>query len=42
MRDCFFNSLASSRKEKILEEKNKDYKKIPKKFLKILGMDRTL
>jgi hypothetical protein len=42
MREEYFNSLASSREGRILEEKIRDYQKILKKLLNILRMVRKL
>jgi hypothetical protein len=42
MREKYFNSLANSREGKILGKKIRDYKKTPKKFMKILRIDRKL
>jgi hypothetical protein len=39
MREKCFNSLVSSREERILEGKIREYQKIPNKFLKILMMN---
>jgi hypothetical protein len=40
MREKYYNSFANFRERKILEEKNRYYKKILKKFLKILIINR--